>query len=256
MNSWEDIKADFGSMNGPESMSLLTGTIGSISNIFADRKANKATARSYARQAELYSQQANVMSMAGKAYSDSAKIAAAIGKANAREERLRASQLQVIEDYGLQKINKERRWKTGSALVGFAGNGVLVSSDPESSVARWEQDEAADAVIEKLDLMQNVENEAHGYLVDAQQRLSEGYQASARLHGQSAQEFASAYSSTLQASYARAAAKAARKKKHRFGSIIGAVVGGVGGLLASGVPEVGMAGANVGASVGNVFDQF
>lgn len=70
----------------------------------------------------------------------------------------------------------------------------------------WEQDEVADAAIERLQIMQAAEDETWGHLTAAQTRLAEGFSQAGAAYSGAAQMAASAYSAALSASGALAAA--------------------------------------------------
>ena len=244
-----------------EMVGQVASGIGTITNSLltsrANRKAAKANAAAYGQQMALYGQQMAMQLKAANAYSGAARRAKEVGQANAKEARLRASYIQEYEDFALEKANKERRQIIGQGKVSFAANGVLLEARKDSAVAMWEQDEAADAAIEKLQIMQQAEDEAYGYLKEAQHRLAEGYAAAANYYGQASSAAAEAVQSALgnqQALANKIAAEKAAKKRKGFGSIIGGAAGAIVGAF--GGPAGAAIGFNIGAQVGGAADSF
>lgn len=139
-------------------------------------------------------QQAGAYAQAAGAYAGSARYAIEAGKANARETIRAAAQIQAKEDFALAKVNKERRLKVAQGRGAFAANGWIVDS---GAAALWEQDEAADAVIEKIQIMQSAENENYNAHVQAKQLLAQGYQTAGGMYGQAASMAMQGYSAAL-----------------------------------------------------------
>lgn len=152
-----------------------------------ERKAAERSARLqaelYGRQSGIYGQQAGMYSRAAAAYADTAALQEAIGRANAAETMRASAQLDYAMQYGLSAIDKQRRAKIGEGRAAFAANGVLVDA---GSAAQWERDEMADAVVEKLSLMQDIENEYYNYRIAAKRQIVEGLNAKAGTYGQAA----------------------------------------------------------------------
>ena len=208
--------------------------------------------------AAMYAQQAG-------AYMGAAKASVGIGKGNAKSIRLAAAQLDRYEQLNLREATMQAKRRIGQGRTGFAANGVLVDS---GSAAMWEQDEAADAALERLDIMQQYEDKSWSYLMQANKAEAEGYQNAAGYAAQAAgqagaamQAAGSAYASRLQASAARAAAARAKKKKWGgvIGTVAGAAVGAVGAALApatfgASMVATGLAGSAIGGAAGNVAD--
>ena len=206
--------------------------------------------------------QAAIQAQGAGMYAQQAAASADLGRGNARNIRLAAAQLDRYEQLNLREATMQAKRRIGAGRTAFAGNGVLVDS---GSAALWEQDEAADAVLERLDIMQQYEDKAWNYLMQANKAEAEGYAAAAQqmgnaaaAAGQAASTAGGAYATALQAASARAAAARAKKKKS-WGATIGTVVGaGVGVALA---PLTGgtslslaMAGASIGGSAGGIYD--
>ena len=228
--------------------------LSSLASGFTSARQNSASASSLARQSLLYDQQSSMYMRSAGAYSGAAKSSVAIGKANAKQERLKAAQIQQFTDAQIETSIKERRQKVGSGLAGFAANGILLESRDGAAVANWEQDESADLAVEQMMIIQKNENEAWGYLTAANQRVAEGYMNAASMYGQAAGAAASAYSSSLQSKYALADAEAARKaaKKSKIGGVVSGVLGATGAVIGGvyGGPVGAMAGASLGSSLG------
>lgn len=173
------------------------GLAGTILGIYERNKAYGAEARATARaynlqadslmnQAALYGQQAGMFAKAAGAYGASGDKAEAIGRANAAETMRQSTQLDLAMQYQLQAVNKERRAKIGEGKAAFAANGVLVEGRQGSATAMWEQDEMADAAVEKLAIQQSFENEYYNYRVKAKGQIVEGLLAKANYYGQGA----------------------------------------------------------------------
>lgn len=162
----------------------------------AQKAAYRAQANAYLRMGSIYSSAARAQAGVGSIIMGTAKHAITAGKANAKQERLMASRIQAIEDIELQRINKERRQKIGAGRAAFASNGVLVDS---GAAALWEQDEAADAAIEKLMLMQAAEDQAWGHLNNAKNRLVEGYSQAAGIYANAGGAYSNAANTASQA---------------------------------------------------------
>lgn len=162
----------------------------------ASKKAAAAQEAAYRAQAANYLRQSDILLGAAKAQAGAAKYAVKAGKANAAMERKMASYVQNDEDLALQAEAKERRAKIGEGRTAFAANGVLVD---QGAAALWEQDEAADAAIERLQIMESAESQIYGRLVAAQSKLAEGYGNAGAAYSPAAQTAMSAYSAALSA---------------------------------------------------------
>jgi len=229
--------------------SILSG----ITSSLTAARQQDASASSLSRQSLLFDQQSSMYMRSAGAYSGSAKSSIKIGLANAKQERLKAAQIQQFTDAQIEAAIKERRQKVGSGLAGFAAHGILLEGREGAAVANWEQDESADLAVEQMLIVQKNENEAWGYLTAANQRVAEGYTNAASMYGQAAGAAASAYSSALQSKYALADAEAARKaaKKSRTGAIVTGVLGVTGAVIGSAFGPMGTAaGAELGTSLG------
>lgn len=243
---------------------------GILGNIAANR-ANRQGARALREQAGIYDQmagvqlgQADIAAQGAGMYAKQAAASADLGRGNARNIRLAAAQLDRYEQLNLREAVMQAKRRIGAGRTAFAGNGVLVDS---GSAAMWEQDEAADAALERLDIMQQYEDRAWTYLMQANKAEAEGYAAAAQqmgaaaaAEGQAAQMAGGAYATKLQAASARAQA-ARLKKKKSWGATIGSVVGVVGGVALA--PFTGgsslslaAAGAGLGATAGGIADAY
>lgn len=245
-----------------QNISFATQAISSILGNYAANRANRQQARALSEQAGIYDQmagvqlgQAAIQAQGAGMYAKQAAASADLGRGNARNIRLAAAQLDRYEQLNLRESVMQAKRRIGQGRAGFAANGVLVDS---GSAAMWEQDEAADAALERLDIMQQYEDRAWTYLMQANKAEAEGYAAAAQqmgaaaaAAGQAAQAAGSAYATKLQAASTRAAA-ARMKKKKSWGATIGAVVGTVAGSFV-GQP---MAGAAIGSTIGGVADAY
>lgn len=234
--------------------SAVSNILSNVTNSIMASKAGNANASSLFRQSMLYGKQGDMFMKSSRAYSGAAKKMIAVGKANAKQERLKASQVQTYTDAQISETVKEGQQAVGNGKVAFAANGILLEDRSGSSVAMWEQDEAADNAYQQLLVLQNSENTIWNYMMSANQKIAEGYGNAAGMYGQAASMAAQAYSSRLQSQYAYADAESAKKaaKKSKIGAIVGgagSVVGGVAGFMIGG-PVGAAAGASIGSSVG------
>lgn len=253
-----------------ENINFAGSAISSILGNIAQNRANRQSARALSQQAGIYDQMVGVqlgnaqVQMQGAAmYARQAAGAAALGRGNARNIRLAAAQLDKYEQLNLRESVLRARQRIGQGRTAFAGNGVLVDS---GSAALWEQDEAADAALERLDIMQQFEDKSWGYLMQANKAEAEGYAAAAgqmgnaaAAAGQAVATAGEAYATALQASAARAAAR--RKKKKSWGGVIGSALGvgaglGLAAFTGGASLSFAMAGASLGGAAGNAADTF
>ena len=254
-----------------QNIGFASQAISSILGNIAANRANRQNARALSEQAGVYSQmsgvqlgQAAIQAQGAGMYAKQAAASANLGRGNARNIRLAAAQIDRYEQLSLRESILNAKSRIGQGRASFAANGVLVDS---GSAAMWEQDEAADAALERLDIMQQFEDQSWTYLMQANKAEAEGYAAAAgqmgnaaAAAGQAASMAGEAYGTALQAASARAQA-ARLKKKKSWGATIGAVVGAVGGVALA--PFTGgtslslaMAGAGLGSTAGGTYDAF
>jgi len=245
-----------------QNIGFATQAINGILGNIAQNRANRQGARALREQAGIYDSmagvqlsQADIQAQGAGMYAKQAAAAADLGRGNARNIRLAAAQLDRYEQLHLREAVLNARRRIGQGRAGFAANGVLVDS---GSAAMWEQDETADAALERLDIMQQYEDQSWNYLMQANKAEAEGYAAAAQqmgaaaaAAGQAAGMAGEAYATKLQAASARAQA-ARMKNKKSWGATIGTVVGAVAGSFA-GNPA---AGAAIGSQIGGVYDAY
>lgn len=215
---------------------------------YTQNRANKTQASSLREQAGIYGSMADSSLRAAGMYAGQARMSAKLGKANARNLRLAAAHLDQFEQLALRNATLEARQRVGAGRTEFAANGVMVDT---GAAARWEQDEAADAALERLDIMQQFEDQSWQYRTQANVALAEGYAAAAGHAGAAMGAAGDAYAACLQ--QAAALSQAKKKKKKSWWGTIGAVVGtGVGAVVGSFVaPGAGTAlGASIGGGLG------
>lgn len=203
---------------------------------YAQNRANKASASALKQQAGIYGAQAEASLRTAAMYAKQAGMNVALGKGNARNLRLAAANLDPYEQYALRNARVEARRRVGEGRTQFAANGVMVDT---GAAALWEQDEAADAALERLDIMQQFEDQSWEYRTQANKALAEGYAAAAANAGAAMGAAGDAYAARLQQSAALAQAK--QKKKKSWYNTIGAVIGTIGGAA------FGIAGSKSGA---------
>lgn len=232
-----------------EQIGFASQAIGAVLGNIAQNRSNKLQARALREQAGLFDVQAGIYDRGAAMYASQAAGAAAIGENNATNLRLAAAQLDYYEQLRLREATLEARRRIGQGRAGFAANGFLVDS---GAAAMWEQDEAADAALERLDIMQQFEDQSWTYRTQANKAEAEGYAAAAQQAAGAAQAAGQAYALRIQAESARAQA-ARLKKKKSWGATIGVILGGVVGGVATGGTGVA-AGAALGGSLGGVYD--
>lgn len=241
---------------GLGALAVGTSLYSAVSSAHAKKKSYKAQAEASYRNAQILERQSAMLMDSAKAYAKQARITASIGEENARLTRYRASFIQNSEDFTLAQSRAAARASVGSAKTSFAANGILLEDRSDSAVAIWEQDEVANSVIDRLNIMQQYEDEAYSYLTEAQNQLVQGYGGAAQYAGQAASSAADAVSASLQREqeienwrrYLRMASK-----QHSTWGIVGTVTGAVAGALIAG--PIGLAiGASLGGSTGMQFD--
>jgi len=263
-----------------EQIGFASQAIGAVlGNVLANR-ANKAQASALREQSGIYDQMSAITmrqadaQMAGagaiargaEMYVGQAAASAELGRSNARNLISAAAQLDLYEQFHLREAALEARRRIGQGRAGFAANGVLVDS---GSAALWEQDEAADAALEQLDIMQQYEDRSWQYRTQANKAEAEGLLAAANqmggavsAAGQAAQAAGAAaatagqaYALALQAESARAQAARIRNKKS-WGATLGVALGAGIGSIFPGVGTIAgaTAGAAIGGAAGGVYD--
>lgn len=217
-----DVGSTSSFLTNQQGISFAGSAIDTFLGLYAQRKAAKQNRRALNEQAGIYSQmagiqlgQANIAAQGAGMYARQAAAAADLGLGNARNIRLAAAQLDRYEQLHLREATLQARQRIGAGRTGFAANGVLVDS---GSAALWEQDEAADAVLERLDIMQQYEDKSWNYLMQANKAEAEGYAAAAQqmgaaaaAAGQAASMAGEAYGTALQSASLRDQARRAGK---------------------------------------------
>ena len=225
----------------PIVMSAVTQTAqnltSNLSKFYSYRKqasTEKTNASSFYRQSMLYERQGNNLMQSARSTASIAPKFIEMGKANARNSRIRAGQVQYFIDANQSEVVKEAQQKVGEGLASFAANGVMIESRDGAAVAMWEQDEAADASYQQLIIAQKGQDTIWEYLMEAQQKEAEGYAQAAQAYSRASEIAGGAYTGYLQSYEANragdAAAKAARKAKHAgVGVIFDSVLSPAGG---------------------------
>jgi len=222
--------------------------LGTFLSEYAQNRANKRQARALKEQAGIYGSMADSSLRAAGMYAGQARMAAGLGRANAKNLRLAAAQLDRYEQFALHEATLEARQRVGVGRTEFAANGVLVDT---GSAALWEQDEAADAALERLDIMQQFEDQSWQYRTQANKALAEGYAAAAGHAGAAMGAAGDAYAARLQQAAALSQARKARKKG--WWGTIGAAIGGtIGGIFGGGAGAV--VGIQTGGAIGSAFN--
>ncbi len=198
-----------------------------LGGYLADRSRNesaKAEAKALRTQAGIYGEMSKSQLMAAGMYARQAAASAKVGQGNARNLRLAAANLDQFEQLALRNARLEARQRVGAGRTQFAANGVVVDT---GAAALWEQDEAADAALEQLDIMQQFEDQSWQYRTQANKALAEGYAAAAGQAGAAMGAAGEAYASSLQRMASLSAAASAGKS--RYYNTIGAALGFIGG---------------------------
>lgn len=258
---------------GVSSFEATSLGINAVSSMLSSYMGSRVAANTYNsnagslfRQSSLYDAQGAMMMRSANAYSGAAKQFVKAGKANAKQDRLRAGEVQQFTDANIQESVKEARQKVASGLVAFASNGVLLEGRAGNAAGMWEQDEAAENSYQQLLIQQNSENQIWELLTSANMKEAEGYGNAAGAYGQAASAAGQAYSSYMSGLYSfqegLAAKRAAEKAKKRgrmgvLGSIGGAVIGAAGVALAGFTGGASLiAAASLGSGVGGSVSQF
>lgn len=141
------------------------------------------------QQAGAFGAQSAALMRQSAAFMDQAAITAKTGEILQSNQLVRAAQAQEEAEHQTRRTAEIRRQLVGTAKVQFAANGVLLESRPQSSVAMWEQDEAADLAYEMHGIKKQVDNEVWGYVTQgSQDRLQSLFNAaSLGLQAQSSQ---------------------------------------------------------------------
>lgn len=224
--------------------------------IYQGDKNNRMGAAALRDQSRLYGamsgvslQSAGLAAQTAGGYAQQAGAAAAMGRYNARNLRLQAGQLDRYEQFALLESVKQARARIGEGRASFAGNGVLVD---RGAAARWEQDEAADAALERLDIMQQYEDQSWTLRTQANRAEAEGYAAAASQMGNAANQMAAAagyagqaYGQVLQSQSAARQAASAQRSHNRLKKYVTAAAGAAVGTIAAG-PIGAAAGAYLG----------
>ena len=159
-----------------ETMSMGINAVSSmLSSYMGSRVAANtynSNASSMFRQSSLYDAQGAMMMRSANAYSGAAKQFVKAGKANAKQDRLRAGEVQQFTDANIQESVKEARQKVGRGLVAFASNGVLLEGREGTAAGMWEQDEAAENSYQQLLIQQNGENQIWELLTSANMKAA------------------------------------------------------------------------------------
>ena len=247
-------------------INAVTGMMQQYAGSKIAASASSADARSLFAQSSLFDRQGAMLMRSANVYSGAAKSFVKAGKANAKQDRLRAGEVQQFTDANVQESVKEARQKVASGLVAFASNGVLLEGREGSAAGMWEQDEAAENSYQQLLIQQNSENQIWELLTSANMKEAEGYGNAAGAYGQAASAAGQAYSSYMQGLYSFQAGleakRAAEKAKKRgrlgaLGSVVGATVGAVGVGLAGFTGGTSLiAAASIGSSFGGSAAQF
>lgn len=191
----------------------------------AENKELQRNAQALREQAGIYGSMAKSQLRAASGYAKQAKGAEAIGKYNSRNLRLASARLDLFEQFALYEAKRDARMRVGEGRASFAANGVLVDS---GSSALWEQDEAADAALEQLDIMQQFKEQRWQNDVQATLALAEGYGSAAGYFGGAAGAAGDAYASRLQQAAALSQAQtlaSTRIKSGGYQNTLGAVLG-------------------------------
>ncbi len=236
--------------NNKDTWSAVASIGGSLANTFiqsqGNYKANKSSAASLRKQMSMFSDLGGMQMRAAGAYSAGARASVETGKANAKNERIRAGQVYQFEQLQLSAARQQRAQKVGQGKAAFAANGILLEDREGAAVAKWEQDEAADFAVEQLAIMESAENQVWGFLMNANQQVAQGYNQAASYSAQAASAAGQDYSSYSQAIESRNMAREAERaaKKSKFGGVLG------GALTIGGAAIGGAFGGPIGVAIG------
>ena len=242
---------DFSKVDISASLSAGMSIFNGLMNSMMQRKQNKAQAGLYDQQAVAYEKQSQWLVESANMTASQAKLAVEMGAANAREITKQAGKIDPQKQLQLQAVNQTRRAKIGRGKAAFASAGILLESRAGAAVAKWEEDEAADAALEKLNVMNQAETSVYNYLVNAKQAKIQGYSQAANHAGQAAQIAADANNAFQEAVRLKAAAEELRNKS-TSGGLLGGILGGICTIVGAAVG--GPAGAAIGSAVGGMIN--
>lgn len=241
---------DFSKVDIP-SLSAGVSIFSGLMNSMMQRKQNKAQAGLYDQQAVAYEKQSQWLMESASMSASQAKLAAKMGEANAREITKQAGKIDPQKQFQLQAVNQTRRAKIGMGKTAFASAGILLESRAGAAVAKWEQDEAADAALEKLNVMNQAEVSVYNHLVNAKQAKIQGYSQAANYAGQAAQIASEANNAYMESVRLKQLAEELRAKD-TWGSVLGGIVQGICTVV--GASYGGSVGAAIGSTVGSALN--
>jgi len=209
-----------------------------FASVYANTQAAKASRQnssSYRGSAALYSDYGSRMTAHGSAlgeigsrYADLAPMFSELAEGAKAAEIGKAARVQGLVEAAIVEAATDRREKIGSALTGFAANGVLIEGG-QSAVAKWEADEHADFSREQTNIRQAGEDKIHELMMGAYDAAASIYGSQASMYGRAADMYGAAYQAHASAAdsfrlsgenlrLADSADKAARKNK-RMGAV-------------------------------------
>lgn len=233
----------YGAMYGASA--LLNGVMSSISQ----RKQNKANADTYDAQADALNTQGQNLYESAEMSAMQAELAINLGKDNSAAIIRASGQIDPQKQILLRKTNEKARAKIGSGKTAYAAAGILLEGRADAAVAKWEQDEEANAVLEKMNIINQAENNLSNYLTEADNARKQGYSAAVNYYGQASVVAAEATSAMEEAARLRALAKELRER-----STSGGILGGIlqAACTIGGAVLGGPIGAAIGSSIGGI----
>lgn len=227
--------------------SLANGILGSISQY----KTNKAKASNYDEQAAALERNGQMLYQSAQMSAKQAEMAITLGKENSAAIVTQAGKIDEQKQYLLREANEKARARIGAGKTAYAASGILLEARADAAVAKWEQDEEANATLTKLDIMNQAENTIYNYMGEARESLLQGYNAAANYYGQASVTAHQATASMQEAARYKVLAEELRKKKSN--SILGGILQAV--CTIGGAAFGGVAGASIGSSIGGIINE-
>lgn len=221
-------------INGVTGVATVAANL--LSGIGESKKA-RSSARQYEDAAKALDIQSAGLLDSAKLYARSAEMSKEAGEANAREIVRQAGTIDPQKQFQIGAVNLKRRAGVDAGRTTYASQGILLEARDGAAVAMWEQDEVADAVLEKLNVMQEAEDQVYSYLVKAKDAKIQGLYQAAQSYGNAMQTAGQAQEAINKAIEYRRIASQLRKssKGGLFKSIATAAVATVAGIATGGL---------------------
>lgn len=225
--------------------SIFNGLMSSIQQ----KKQNKANAQTYDEQAMALEKQGQNLYQSASLSATQAELALELGKQNSASIITASGQIEPQKQILLRKTNEQARARIGAGKTAYASAGILLESRADAAVAKWEQDEEANATLEKLNIINQAENTLSNYLTEAHNAKIQGHSAALNYYGQAAVTATEATTAMEEAARLRRLAEELRKKD-TSGGILGGILQAA--CTIGGAAIGGPVGASIGSAIGGV----